>query len=76
MLSNDMKEGMEITMTGGRKGWIRDNKKGIIRTVEVEVPGQGSDFGSCYINEIRTVNGELHEISKAHLKQLSSIGLW
>lgn len=76
MLSNDMKEGMRIIMTGGRTGWIRGNKKGIIRTVEVGVPGQGSDFGSCYINEILTVEGEKHNISDAHLKQLASIGQW
>jgi ribosomal protein L21E len=71
-----MKDGMPITFFDGRTGWIRDNKKGITRLVEVTVQGQGSDFGSCYIDEIKTVDGERHEIIPAHAKKLKAIKAW
>lgn len=78
MLTNDIKEGMEIIMTQGRVGFMRDNKKGIVRTVEVKVPGQGTDVGSCYIYEIRSVkvNGKWEHatMTEAHEKQLAKIG--
>lgn len=80
MVTNDIKEGMEIELTHGRKGVMRDNKRGIIRTVEVEVPGQGTDIGSCYINEILfvLVDGKpvLNELTDAHKKKLANIGGW
>jgi len=78
MLTNDIKEGMPIQLTYGRVGTMKDNKKGIIRTVEVEVPGQGFDVGSCYINEIIMVKVDERwqptEIVAAHKKQLEKIG--
>ena len=77
MLSNDIKSGMEIQLTHGREGWMRDNKRGITRVVEVVVPGQGTDVGSCYINEIisvKTENGwEAVEYTEAHQKQLAKL---
>ncbi len=78
MISNDVKDGMEIRLTHSRQGWMRDNKSGIIRTVEVEVPGQGTDVGSCYINELLSVKvdtiWEPIAITPAHKTQLNKIG--
>lgn len=75
---NDLKEGTEIRLTQRREGTIKDNKKGIIRVVEVAVFGQGFDVGSCYVNEIilAKINGvwESVELSDSHEKQLNKIG--
>ncbi len=80
MYANDMKDGMAIKMTHGREGHCRDNKRGIIRVVEVPVFGgqQGTDVGSCYVDEILKIQdfeGEWHamELTKAHKKTLIDI---
>lgn len=74
MLSNDIKAGAKLVLTYGRKGTMRDNKKGIRRVVEVMNPFH--EIGSVYINEILLANGEQVEFTKDHLKQLIKIGAW
>ena len=80
MLINDIKSGMNIRLTHNRKGVMRDNKRGIIRVVEVEVPGQPSDVGSTYADEIIAVEGpngwEEIEITPAQKKQLEAAHSW
>ena len=79
MLANDIKEGFEVRMTHGRRAIMRDNKKGIIRVVEVEVPGQGTDVGSSYIDEmVYARKSEEHdweevEIIESHRSKLKNI---
>lgn len=75
MLANDMKEGMKVTFWDGRTGVIRDNKRGIIRTVEIDARnGFFNDIGSCYISEISSCEGEKLELTPAHKKQLERVG--
>ena len=77
MLTNDIRDGDQIRLTDNRRGWMRDNKSGITRVVEVEVPGQGTDVGSCYIDEITMVkvNGlwEKAEMLPQHKKKIQRI---
>ena len=56
MLVNDIKEGMRLRFYDGRRGEMKDNKRGIIRTVEIYGNnGWFNDIGSCYVNEIMEV---------------------
>lgn len=78
MFANEMKSGMEVLMTHGREGHIRDNKKGIVRVVEVVVPGKGTDVGSCYVDEIKEVKdfeGNWHhlKLTADHQKKLDNL---
>ena len=77
MLTNDIKEGMALKLTFNRKGTMKDNKRGITRVVEVKVPGQGFDVGSCYVDEITHVKNndswEEVEVTVNHSKQLNQI---
>ncbi len=77
MLTNDIKEGMSIRLTMGRRGTMKDNRRGITRVVEVEVPGQGFDVGATYVDEIVyvMVNGKWVEVemTESHRKKLGQL---
>ena len=79
MLINDVKDGMQLRLTQGRKGTMKDNGRGIARVVEVEVPGQGFDVGSTYIDEIvyvkknKEADWEEVVILESHRKKLNNI---
>jgi hypothetical protein len=80
MLTNDIKDGMRIRFWDGRTGVMRDNKRGIIRTVEISATGGFfNDVGSCYINEIAEVEVGHQwvkaEITTSHAKQLAISGI-
>lgn len=73
MLTNDIKKGAKLVLTGGRHATMVDNKKGIIRMVETDdTNGWVAEIGSVYINEIQSADGERAEIAPAHAKQLAS----
>lgn len=76
MLTNNIKKGMALRLTNKRKGFMRDNKLGIIRTIKVEVPGHGFKTVNCYINEIEEVydQDKWHkaEIEEVHIELLTS----
>jgi len=76
MLANDIKEDMELMFYDGREGRMVDNKRGIIRTVEIYGKnGFFNDFGSCYINEISAVKvgdtWEKVELTNGNRKKLA-----
>lgn len=50
VLANDVKSGTHVRMNDGHEVIVRDNQKGLIRTIEaplVGFPGQ-TEIGSCY----------------------------
>ncbi len=77
MLSNDIKEGMELKLTHGRTGVMKDNKRGITRVIEVPVSSQGFDIGSTYVDEFTHVKvddeWEEVELTPGHSKQLNQL---
>lgn len=77
MLTNEIKKGTKIVLTGGRVGEMLDSKKGITRLVKVETPWGVDDFGSVYADEIlmAEVDGTLIpvELTAAHKKKMASI---
>jgi hypothetical protein len=79
MMINDIKAGMQLEFYDGRRGEMADNKRGIIRTVEIYAEGGWfNDIGSCYVNEIKSVKvgdtWEKVELSDAHKKKLALNG--
>lgn len=74
MITNDIKKGAKLVLTGRRTATMVDNKKGIIRMVETDaVNGWVNEIGSVYIHEILTADGEPIEITPAHQKQLEKL---
>ena len=79
MLINDVKDGMQLRLTHGRRGTMKDNKRGIARVVEVEVPWQGFDIGSTYVDEMvyvrkdDTADWEEVEMLESQRKKLNTI---
>ncbi len=81
MKTNDIKEGMKLKFHDGRLGEMKDNKRGIVRTVEVySTSAQPNDMGSCYISEISEVKVDEEwqkiELSAAHIKKLAVTGIF
>lgn len=53
MLTNDIKKGAKLVLTGGRCATMEDNAKGIIRMVKTdETNGYFAEMGSVYADEI------------------------
>lgn len=74
IITNDIKKGAKLLLTGRRTATMMDNKKGIIRMVETDaVNGWVNEIGSVYINEILLADGEPVGIVPAHEKQLEKI---
>lgn len=77
MLVNDVKKGMRITMANGCNGTMYDNKKGNIRTAEIE--GVYTEIGSVYAKDIRKVlnpatnQWERVELSPKQIQQAAAI---
>lgn len=74
MITNDIKKGAKLVLTGRRTATMVDNKKGIIRMVETDaVNGWVNEIGSVYINEILLADDEPVGITPAHQKQLDKL---
>lgn len=79
VMINDLRKGDKIRLNDGREAMIRDNAKGLTRTIETPVIGmQGSmDIGSCYAYQFAMVyrNGEwlLVTMTLAQAKQAKQI---
>ena len=75
MITNDIKKGAKLVLTGHRTATMMDNKKGIIRMVETDaVNGWYNEIGSVYVNEIVLADDQAVEIVPTHRKQLERIG--
>ncbi len=53
MTHNELRKGTEVFLLGGRKGKLLDNKKGIIRCVQITEGGY-PEAGSVYVWEIHS----------------------
>jgi hypothetical protein len=88
MEHNMLKKGTRVLLSGGRRGTIMDNRKGIRRCVKIEErDGWYGDMGDVYVDEITWfwTSEEEHEVnpdlphlrevtvSKAHAKQMGKI---
>lgn len=77
MLVNDIKKGMRVKLHNGWLGTMADNKRGNIRTVNVE--GIYTEMGSVYAKDIRSVLNpatnawEFVELSPAQKKASATI---
>jgi hypothetical protein len=65
MLTNDIKKGAKLVLTGGRCATMYDNAKGIIRMVKTDdTNGYYEEIGSVYADEIVGVVAEKAEPGK------------
>lgn len=74
VMLNDVKKGAELVMTGGRIAKMADNKKGLVRMVEVmAVNGWYHEFGSVYGHDILLADGAQVVLSDAQKKASKNV---
>ena len=78
MLANDVKKGMPLHFNDGTKGFMNDNRKGVIRQMRYMTPFGTEGIGDRYIFDITAADvgdndWEAVEFSASQLKQRETI---